>query len=296
MPGNVKAMRIQISILAASLVGTGVALGVALQLERKATGQRVALVSAVEKRSRLEAAIARTRASRAGIALDATALEAATRVAEKSFIPPAAQSIREVLPLPVDPLLNDPVLQNLYLAAERANIGVRYEPLFKQLNIEGAQIESFIELAMKRHEQRMDLADIQQSQGLGAADPALAALRRKAAEDFEKRQVALLGRGGYQRLQEFERKLPVLELVNHFAGAVALEGQPLTPLQSDNLATVLANASAPYNDGGPADPDRVDWPVALSESAKVLSEPQQRMFFNLAPRYPVDDGGPHPTE
>jgi hypothetical protein len=189
--------------------------------------------------------------------------------------------------LPADPLVNDPALQNLYLAAERAGLDFLYLPLLRQLGLSSAQREAFRDLLMRRHEQRMDLADIQESHGLAPDDPALWGLRRKAAANFDLRQSALLGAAGYQAFNEYERILPVRRLVGQFAGALALEGEPLSPAQAGDLTRVLAEASPPYGAGAPADPDRMNWPVVVTEAAGILSEPQQRSFMNMLPRYPA---------
>jgi hypothetical protein len=285
-------MRFQTLILTTLLASSGVTIGLAIRQDRKIARARATLTSILEQREKLVVANGRAVPAAAGVGWKAKTVadqaQASTAQHSGPVIAPT-QPAKTALAEIGDPLVNDPALQNLYLAAERADIEILYAPLFRQLGPTRSQIESFQELVMKRHEQWMDLADIQQSHELEPRDPALLALRRKVEEDFEVKQVALLGRAGYLSLCDFERKLPVRQLVNRFAGAAALEGRPLTPSQSDALTNALANASAPYNAGETADPNRVDWPVVLRESATILSEPQQLSFLNMIPRYAADD-------
>ncbi len=288
-------IRISILILVGSLAGTSITIGFVIREDRLSQQLQRSRIALTERRASLEA-----KARRAQQAVLSVDTEESVSVVTNGFRPSVAsvqnsQSTPIALSMeraaePSDPLVNDPALQNLYLAAERANLDSLYTPLYRRLGLSLSQIAAFRDLTMKREEQRMDLADVQQSHELDNRDAALVALRRRVSEDFDAKLLRLLGQSGYQQFNDYDRTLPVLRLVNQFAGAVALEGQPLTAPQADALTLALAEASPPYTDGGTADPNRVDWPVALAGSEKVLSPSQQQSFLNMAPRYPIEDG------
>lgn len=287
-------MNLRILTCLLCFAGSIAAIGHALRQRREIGITRNAMVELAEKRVALEAKISDARLAAAAVK---------SRPVTRPCLPasPRAMPVAEVGPhgaeaarAHADPLVNDPALQQLYLIAERASLEALYASLERRLGFTPPQSDAFKAIVMERHEQRLDLADLQASRDLDEGDQLLTALRRKAVEDFETKLVTLLGKRGYQEFKEHERALPVLRLVNRFAGAVALEGQPLSAAQAEDLTRVIANASAPYSEGGEADPNHVDWPVALENSAAVLSPPQQQSFLNMAPRYPVDSSPVQP--
>jgi hypothetical protein len=246
-----------------------------------------------QKRSGLEAALRQTQEQAAETALPSSAVAGgSSRLAHREQFPAHRAPLSSNGGYtPPDPVVNDPVLQNLYLAAERAGLDALYAPLIRGFRLGPAQMDVFRDLIMKRHEQQMDLADIQQSHGLDRDDAALASLEQRASDALKAKLVELLGDAAYQQFNDYERTLPVRRLVDQFAGAVALEGQPLTTVQATDLTHVLAQASPPFIQGGTADPNQVEWKPALEAAARVLSEPQQQLFLNMAPRYPIQISG-----
>jgi hypothetical protein len=284
-------MRAKTTLLLVAFCGSAVGVPVALQQHREIKSSRAAIASLTQKRQGLETAIRQAQEREALTLLPSSVRRHDGLAASPQKRPTRFAASSHSQSAPPDPVVNDPVLQNLYLAAERANLDALYGPLIRDLGLSSAQLEIFRDHIMKRHEQRMDLCDIQQSHGLSGDDPALVSLERRASDAFKSKLSELLGNAAYQKFDHFERTLPIRQLVDHFAGAVALEGQPLSTVQADDLTHVLAQASPPFVQGGTADPNRVDWSMALDASAAVLSEPQQHLFFNMVPRYPVATSG-----
>jgi hypothetical protein len=186
--------------------------------------------------------------------------------------------------------MNDAELQNLYLAAERASLAGRYAALWEELGLSTAQAEKLADLIMWRDEQRLDITAIVRTKGLTPQDSTVARLRARTDHAFHASVAGLLGEEAYQEIARYERALPVWQFVNQFAGAVALEGQPLTGAQAARLTATLADASPPYRAGGEADPNTIEWTGVLTESAAILTEPQQISFRNSVPQYPVELG------
>lgn len=187
--------------------------------------------------------------------------------------------------------VRDPVLQNLMLAVERTALAGRYAPVVSKLGLTAPQAEKLEALIHWRNEQQMDLDDIVRTNRLSERDPAVVKLREKTNRSFRVEVESLIGPPAYQELIQHERALPVWELVNQFAGAVALEGNPLTETQATQLTETLAVSSPPYREGGEADTNAIDWPVVLPEIPKILTPPQQVSFRNMAPVYPMANNG-----
>lgn len=187
--------------------------------------------------------------------------------------------------------MRDPVLQNLVLAVERTALAGRYAPVVCKLGLTVPQTEKLEALIHWRNEQQMDLDDIVRANRLSDQDSAVVKLREKTTRSFRVEVENLIGQPAYQELIQHERALPVWELVNQFAGAVALEGNPLTETQATQLTETLAVSSPPYREGGEADTNLIDWPVVLPETTRILTPPQQVSFRNMAPVYPVTNHG-----
>lgn len=187
--------------------------------------------------------------------------------------------------------MRDPVLQNLLLAVDRTALAGRYAPLVYKLGLTAPQVEKLEALIHWRNEQQMDLDDIVRANRLSEVDPAVVKLREKTIRSFRVEVENLIGQPAYQELIQHERALPVWELVNQFAGALALEGNPLTETQATQLTDTLAVSSPPYREGGKADTNAIDWPVVLPAVATILTPPQHVSFRNMAPVYPVANNG-----
>lgn len=230
------------------------------------------------RREQLETRVARLRAVRA-----AMPVPSAKASVETTPRPPVESASPDWHSL----IMGDPELQNLFLQAERASLAERYAAVRESLGLTEAQNQALADLIIQREEKRMDLEAIRRANRLGARDPGVTRLWEKADQAFRASVIGLLGEAGYAELARYERALPVWQLVNQFAGAVALEGEPLTGGQAAQLTETLANGSPAYRGGGEADTNTIDWPVVLSESEVILNTPQQVSFRNWAPQYPV---------
>lgn len=189
--------------------------------------------------------------------------------------------------LPADPVVQDPELQNLYLAARRAQLLADYAPLFRSGSIALEQRQRLEALLVRRQELEMDLADIAEIRSLASDDPALRLSREQVAREFRRDVAAELGPQIYATVADYERLLPLWRLVANFAGRVALEGAPLSPVQADRLVNVLAEASGDYHSGGIADPNGIDWNAVPEKAAEVLTPAQQHSFRNALPIYAI---------
>jgi hypothetical protein len=201
---------------------------------------------------------------------------------------------KELIQFPRDLIAADPDLQNLYLAVEQSSLGRRYAAFYRKAQLTSAQIEKLEELVLHRNETLVDLDDIVRSNRLDPTDPAVTKLRDKTTNSFRTGFETLLGQQIYQTFTVYERTLPAWEMVDRLAGALALEGSPLNEGQADQLATAIAGSSPPFQAGGDADPDQVNWPAVIAQTAPILTPTQKFMLTNCAPRYRVVPGGTSP--
>jgi hypothetical protein len=82
----------------------------------------------------------------------------------------------------------------------------------------------------------------------------------------------ILGDQGFQQYQNYQRMQPLQGLVNDVSSLSF--AAPLSPGQSTQLLTVLANSSSNYVGGGKANPQSVNWDQVLPLAQGILSEQQ----------------------
>lgn len=188
---------------------------------------------------------------------------------------------------PRDLLLNDPALQAIWLAARQARLSRSYGLLYQQLRLSPDQIEKLQAAMMQLEEQTMDLGGI-----AGKQDPAdraaIAALRKKAHEEFEAVLRNVLGDDGTRQLREYERVGMVRNVIGTVAGTAAIEGIPLTPAQAEQLTSFVATATKRYSSGGPADVTTVNWETVDAQMQPVLSPEQFEIFRRGRVEYTLD--------
>jgi hypothetical protein len=236
---------------------------------------------------------------RARQAAEAPAL-AAAKLARGSSSSPA--STRAKMDSRVAALVDNPKLQAAYLAARKAQLDRLYGPLFKSLNLAPGQAEQLKSLLTQRMEQELDLVSavpaavhmsnsggnqwFTSSLGLDVGggstrDPDVRAaldLMQQADASFQSSATDLLGADGYKQFDAYARALPMRSMADDLAGALATGANPLTPDQLDQLTQLLAQSSASYAKGRPANPGQIDWTQALQQAGSLLSPPQLSAF------------------
>lgn len=242
--------------------------GAALEAKIRGVGERMA--AAERERDELQAALDGLRVAQPAAPALSAAKKNVTASAEKS---------------PEELLAQNPKLQALLLAWDRARVATRYGPLFQALHLTPEQIAKFEDLVMNRAEQRLDLQSATQAQSGSDNDSAAAALARRTADEFQAAQIELLGADGYRRLHEYERSLQVRTLVvDKLGGELAATETPLTSQQAEFLTQALADASNRYQKGGAASKDTIDWETVLAKAPGLLSAAQFEVFKATAVR------------
>jgi len=277
-------------ILIAMSLGLAFAVGGAWQTNRVKRERQQVLAAAVQQRAKLvektrdaEERIATAKRERAELQTTLDGLRAAQAAA-------SAPAAKKSAPAPVRPsmeelLAQEPKLQTLYLASQRAGLATRYGPLFEALHLTPEQIAQFEDLILKRVENSMDLENAMQSLPGADNSRAAATLERQSAEEIRSAQIALLGADGYEQLRQYKRSGPVrLLIVDRLGGALAATETPLTAQQGEQLTQMLANASSQYRSGGVAMTDTIDWDAVLAQAPGLLSATQLEVFKATAVR------------
>ena len=176
-------------------------------------------------------------------------------------------------------MASDSKLAALSLAVFRATLGQKYRQFYRALGLSPQQIGAFENLLTARQEETIDVNAVASADGPDAR-PEIDEVRRQEDDDFRAAQIALLGEAGYHQLQEFNRALPVWNLVN------VIETPPfpqdsLSPAQTQQLATILTGASGNFENGGVATLDSIDWNTALAQAQGFLSAEQMEGLKRL---------------
>jgi hypothetical protein len=172
----------------------------------------------------------------------------------------------------------DPAVQARQLQTARDKMTAEYSPLFRELGFTSAQTQAFLDAAVQRREQMMDLSAVVIAQNLGFDDPAIRRLFNQMDTDFKVELRARLSAENYSRAMEYERALPMRPLVSGFVGTAAVQGVALTGEQSEQLVQAIAEGDRGYRAGGPANNMDVDWEAVDAKAATILSPAQLDLF------------------
>jgi hypothetical protein len=117
-----------------------------------------------------------------------------------------------------------------------------------------------------------------------AGKQTVAALQKQATVDYDTALAGLLGDDRYRKLQDYERTIPLRNVVvNGLAGAAALEGIPLTDQQGEQLMRAFITSGGADVRGKAQDLTGIDW-AAVEEQARLILSPEQfALFQNTAP-------------
>lgn len=183
-----------------------------------------------------------------------------------------------------DLISGDPRLEALELRRQRASVHQDYGEFFLARGLAPAQVEKFAENWVKWTERGMDLNAVARVQD-EAGKQTVAALQQKAKEDYDAAQAALLGPDLYRQLLDYERTIPMRNIVvRGLAGAAAMEGVPLTAGQGDQLLQAAMSAARAEAGAKPYDLiATVDWDAFDAQARQILTPEQFTLFSTLAP-------------
>lgn len=201
---------------------------------------------------------------------------AVSTAAEKAVPPPAPRKMSEITS-------SDPKLEVLELQRQRLALHGDYGYFIHAARLSPEQIRKWEELWVKRSERWMDLASAGRAQD-DAGRQTVAALQQRSTNEYHIAMAELLGADGHRRLLDYERTIPLRNIVvNGLAGVAALEGFPLTDQQGEQLMQALI-ASGGADVGGKAqDLTGIDWTAVEEQARRILSAEQFALYKNSAP-------------
>jgi hypothetical protein len=166
--------------------------------------------------------------------------------------------------------------QRAMLEAERIGLGVRYAPLYKNLNLSPEQVAKFEQRMAESMQHEVDIVAAAHAKGMSPADPALAKLGAQAKAEMEADLKAILGEAGLREFQFFDRTFGAREMVNGLSGNLVYVGAPLSIQQMNQLTQLLAEHSPNYQRGArvPGRAQDVVWDGLVEQAAAFLSPPQ----------------------
>jgi hypothetical protein len=274
-----------VSLILAGLIAV-VALAVAVQAWRRAREAHAAR-SEVERQRLAAGASLRNWQARATAAEQERERLQSALAAAAAATPSVPAGPKK--PDPWERLQQDPEMQILALANERAQVLATYGALFRKLGFSPQQIAAFQEIAFRRRERMMDLQAVMKMKGLSWQDPAIQKLRGDSEAEFKAAQRSLLGEDDYKKLADYERTTWLREKIRGWAGgAVVVAREPFTPEQGERLVEIMANASESYRGGGHPDTGEPDYWARVEAGARQILSPTQFTYFaTMEPPLPV---------
>jgi RNA polymerase sigma factor (sigma-70 family) len=280
-------------IVAAASVGTLV------WQNRRMDDLRVEAVSLREENARLSATAlagdaAKQRSDRSQRMAGSTASAASeketlrgenTSAANSGEVKVAADPVKAVADRLV-PVLLDPAYQDLSLKVHRTALPMTYGAFYRKQRLSTEQISRLEGLLTERKQNQIDLLVAAQTQGMSIDDPSLPRLN-STETDVALR--ALLGESGYGEFERYERTLSAREEVERVAAGVYYTETPLSLVQGEALAEIIAaNTKAGPAQGLVALPGEVDWQAVYADAANVLSPAQLQAMRTLKEKAALD--------
>jgi RNA polymerase sigma factor (sigma-70 family) len=166
--------------------------------------------------------------------------------------------------------------QRAIIEGQKSGLGVRFGPLYKNLNLSPEQVAKFEQRLADSFQDEVDFAAAIHAKGFAPNDPAIATLATTEKARLETDLRAILGEAGLRDYQNYERSYGAREMVNTLLGNLVYNGSLLSPQQVNQLTQVLAEQSPAYQKGGrvPGRAQDVKWDSVVDQATQFLLPPQ----------------------
>lgn len=278
-----------------AIVCAAVGLGSAVYQAGEVTRANEAVAAMQRERAAAEAkAVALTAQVREGEASARTAAERMAALegqlaAAKKTGSGAATNAAPAAPRVSSPDLiwTNPAYARAYVEKYRAGLGLRFGPLYRALNLSPEQIAKFESTLTEGQQGVVDVWAEAGKQGLStsgdsATSTGVARLTSGPLGNMEKGLKELLGEAGFENYKQFDKARGNRELITSLAGGLYSSETPLTAVQGEALAAVLASNTRtekiPMADDGKKQMYRIlevtDWAEVQKQAQGILSAPQ----------------------
>lgn len=166
----------------------------------------------------------------------------------------------------------DETLVASYLTSLRGQLNLRYREFFVSRNLSPAQESQLLDILVLYGTRRIEIDVASYATGL-TTDPSSHAYLETVRKEYEHGVQQLLGPGGIQEVEAFERREPQRQRVHQLASILSDSHSPLTPDQGALLLNTfkrMSAASASTKSERPSASPEID--EALQEAASYLSE------------------------
>ncbi len=146
-------------------------------------------------------------------------------------------------------MMASPEVQKLMAIQQKAGLDSRYASLFKQMQLDPANLEKFKNLLVEKQAAVMDVLSAARAEGLsGPANRGeIQQLVQNAQAEVDTNIHATLGDAGFAQYQNYEATLPEQNLVTQLSQRLSYSTTPLTDAQSAQLVQILAQTAPPTN-------------------------------------------------
>ena len=139
-------------------------------------------------------------------------------------------------------LMNNPEVQKLMAAQQKAQLDNRYAALFKQLNLSPAQLEAFKNLIIEKQNAQRDVMMAARESGLNPRENRddLQKLVAEANAETDAAIIAAIGQEKFDQYRSYESTGSQRTLVDQLNRTMSYSATPLSDSQSQALVQILA--------------------------------------------------------
>jgi len=143
-------------------------------------------------------------------------------------------------------MMSNPEVQKLMALQQKAGLDARYSSLFKQLQLNPAELEKFKSLLVDKQAAVMDVVAAARAEGLTGPEgrDQIRQLVKDAQNQVDNTIKSTLGDAAYAQYQSYEATLPQRNVVSQLEQRLSYSSTPLTDAQSQSLVQILT-ATAP---------------------------------------------------
>ena len=145
-------------------------------------------------------------------------------------------------------MMANPQAQKLIALQQKAALDGRYSSLFKQLQLNPAELEKFKNLLVEKQTTIMDVMAAARTEGLNGREnrDQIQQLVQDAQAEVDNTIRSTLGDAAYTQYQSYEATSPQRAVVSQLDQRLSYSSSPLTDTQSQQLVQILAQ-TAPTN-------------------------------------------------
>ena len=186
--------------------------------------------------------------------------------AGRSSQPPNADAFRA--------LMQSPKAMQLMASQQRGNIETRYAPLFKSLNLPPDQLAKFKDLLIDKQNAARDVITVARQEGITDRTE-IQQLIQQAQADVDTSIASLIGTDKLAQYQNFDQTAPQRSVVSEVGQRLSYT-DPLSPAQSEQLVSLLAQYAPARDDGNSSrPPSRISITGQVIDAAQTFLTPTQ---------------------